>query len=80
MSKVTLASFDVLSFQNKSNEGTRLGMVAGDYYGISAKGMKGGSPFARPLVVLLLLIESLRNRTAERRGQTGQGYYLRVLS
>ena len=55
-------------------------MVAGDYYGISAKGMMGRSPFARPLVVLLLLIESLRNRTAERRGQTGQGYYLRVLS
>ena len=44
-------------------------MVTGDYYGISAKGMMGRSPFARPLVVLLLFkIESLRNRTAERRG------------
>ena len=61
-------------------------MVTGDYYGISA--MMGRSPFARPLVVLLLFkIESLRNRTAERRGwpnvyvyQTGQGYYLRALS
>ena len=48
-----------------------MGMVAGDYYGISAKGMMGRPSFARPLVVLLLfIIESLHNRTltAERRG------------